>query len=158
MLIVREETPRQEDAARLLRQSDALAALLYPGEYRRPLNPETLAAPGIHFFVARKDAVAAGCCALFECNEATAELKRMFVDEKFRHQGIAAALLEAAEQTARDRGITLIQMEVGIRNTGGYALYLRSGYQPRGPFGSYQPSPISRFLEKPLGPQPVTAR
>ena len=46
---------------------------------------------------------------------------------------------------------------IGIRNTSGYALYVRSGYKERGPFGSYKPSPISRFLEKSLEPQQATA-
>jgi putative acetyltransferase len=157
MLLVQEETPRQPEVARLLQQSDALAALLYPGEYRRPLNPETLVGPGIQVFVARKDSAAVGCCALFKYGEAKAELKRMIVDEDFRHQGVATALLQAVEKAAGETGIKQILLEVGIRNTSGYALYVRSGYKERGPFGSYKPSPISRFLEKSLEPQQATA-
>ena len=153
MVTVQEETPRQAEVAALLRQSDALAAELYPNAYRRPLNPDTLDAPGIHLFVARTGAgLAAGCCALFDAGDGTGELKRMFVDTRFRGLGVGAALLHALEAAARAKGIHLIQMEVGVRNTDGQALYRRAGYQERGPFGNYQASPISLFFEKRLLP------
>lgn len=149
MLTVREESPRQAVVAALLRQSDALAAALYPGEYRRPLNPETLAAPGIRLFVARTaEGVATGCCALFEDGEGGAELKRMIVDAGCRQRGVGGALLRAVEAAAVAHGIRRIRMEVGIRNADGQALYRRAGYTERGPFGAYAPSPISLFFEK----------
>lgn len=149
--IVAQETSRQEVVAELLRQSDVLAAALYPGEYRRPLNPETLAAPSIQVFVARTESgVAAGCCALFDLGNGTGELKRMIVDPAFRNQGVGSALLRAIEDAARANGLRTIQMEVGLRNTDGQTLYRRAGYQPRGPFGAYKPSPISLFFEKSL--------
>lgn len=149
MLTVQEESPRQPEIAALLRQSDALAAALYPGEYRRPLGPETLDRPGIRLFVARTaDGLAAGCCALFEEGEGRAELKRMIVDAGCRQRGVGGALLRAAEAAAVADGIRRIRMEVGIRNTDGQALYRRAGYAERGPFGRYAPSPISLFFEK----------
>jgi putative acetyltransferase len=148
-ITVREESPRQAEVARLLQQSDALAASLYPGEYRRPLNPETLDAPGISLFVARADdQTAAGCCALFDAGDGTAELKRMIVDPGRRRLGVGKALLQAMEAAAATGGIHLIRMEVGVRNTDGQALYRRMGYRERGPFGPYKPSPISLFFEK----------
>lgn len=151
MLTVREESPRQEAVAGLLRQSDALAAALYPGEYRRPLNPETLDRPGIRLFVARTaEGIAAGCCALFEEGEGWAELKRMIVDAGCRQRGVGGALLHAVEAAAVAQGIRRIRMEVGIRNTDGQALYRRAGYAERGPFGRYAASPISLFFEKVL--------
>ncbi len=150
MLAIREETSRQDAVAELLRQSDALAALLYPGAYRRPLDPDALAVPGIRLFVARQDGLVAGCCALFEQPDGTAELKRMIVDEAFRHQGVGMALLRAVERAAVAMDIRCVRMEVGIRNTGGQAPYRRLGYRDREPFGSYQPSSISLFLEKVL--------
>jgi GNAT superfamily N-acetyltransferase len=107
MLSVRRESSWQNDVALLLKQSDDLAALLYPGEYRQRLDPETLAAPGIHVLVARTDSVAVGCCALIERCGGKAEPKRMIVDEQARRQGVGMALLQAIEATASTLGIHL---------------------------------------------------
>lgn len=75
----------------------------------------------------------------------------MIVDQRFRQQGVGRALLQAAEAAAMSKGIRLIQMEVGIRNTDGQKLYRSAGYRERGPFGTYKPSPISLFFEKAIG-------
>lgn len=151
MLTVGEETPHQAAVADLLRQSDAVAARLYPGVLRRALNPDTLDARGIRLFVARWEDAAVGCCVLLDQEPGIAELKRMIVDERFRGRGVGAALLHGAEAAARAAGIRTLRMEVSIRNTDGQALYRRAGYRDRGPFGTYRPSPISLFLEKTLG-------
>lgn len=151
-LSVKVESPRQGDVEALLQLSDAVAASLYPGEYRRPLNPDTLSAPHISLFVARTDDLAAaGCCALFDGDDGTAELKRMIVDQRLRQRGVGKALLQAVEVAASSNGIHLILMEVGTRNTDGQNLYRSAGYRERGPFGSYKPSPISLFFEKAIG-------
>jgi putative acetyltransferase len=154
-LSVKIETPQQDAVESLLRLSDAVAAHLYPGEYRRPLNPATLAAPDILVFVARAaEGSAAGCCAVFDIGDGSVELKRMIVDPRFQKQGVGKALLQAAEESARSKGVQRILMEVGTRNTGGQSLYRNAGYTERGPFGAYRPSPISLFFEKVLSKQP----
>ena len=150
MLSVHRETPRQNDVALLLKQSDDVATRLYPGEYRQQLDPAALDAAGIHVLVARIESVAVGCCALIEQSDGKAELKRMIVAEQARRQGVGMALLQAVEVAASILGIHLIQMEVGVRNADGQALYRRAGYSVRGPFGSYKISPISLFFEKSL--------
>ncbi|WP_342360061.1 GNAT family N-acetyltransferase [Terrarubrum flagellatum] len=149
-LTVREETPLQDEIEALLKQSDAVAAKLYPDAYRQPIDPKALAAPGVHLFVARREGEAAGCCALIARDAGAAELKRMIVGERFRRQGVGAALLRAAEQGARDLGVSVIRMEVGVKNEEGYQLYLSAGFVACEAFAPYQPSPISRFLEKRL--------
>lgn len=151
MFTVQREDPRQEEVAALLRQSDALAALLYPDEIRKALNPDTLAVPGVALFIARDEAkVAAGCCALLDIGDGEVELKRMIVGERFRRRGVGLALLRAVEDAATIAGIRWIRMEVGIRNTDGQALYRRAGYTERGPFGGYRASQVSLFFEKSL--------
>lgn len=148
-LTVKVESPLQGEVAALLLQSDAVAARLYPGEFRRPITPEALSKPGIHLLVARRR-TALGCCALFERNDGTAELKRMIVDEASQGQGVGAALLASAEATARRLGAHTVVLEVGVRNTEAQALYCGAGYGPRDPFSPYQASPISLFLERRL--------
>ncbi|WP_431303127.1 GNAT family N-acetyltransferase [Sediminicoccus sp. BL-A-41-H5] len=149
-LTVAVETPRQTAVAALLRLSDEIAAALYPGEPRRALNPATLDAPGIHLLLARRDGFAAGCCALMEQADGTAELKRMVVDPAHQRQGVGEALLRAAEAVARAQGVTLLRLEVGTRNGAAEALYRSAGFTDCAPFGGYRASSISRFLEKRL--------
>lgn len=155
MVSVREETLRRDDIASLPRQSDDLAALPYPDEYRRKLDPEALAAPGIHVLVARNGPLAVGCRALIERGDGTAELKRMIVDARARNQGVGTALIWAVEATAVRLGLHRILMEVGVRNTDGQALCRWAGVTERGPFAPYETSPISLFFEKPLGSPPA---
>jgi putative acetyltransferase len=150
VIAVAVETPRQEAVAALLRHADAVAAMLYPGAFRRPIDPGALAVPGTHLLVARVDGIAAGCCALFEQGEGRAELKRMIVLEDFRRQGIGETLLRAAEAEARRLGIATLRLEVGIRNEAAHGMYRRAGFAPCEPFPPHVASPISRFLEKPL--------
>lgn len=146
----RVETPLQEEIAILLRQSDAVAAALYPGSLRRAIDPAALAAPGIRLLVARIDGRAAGCCALFDRGDGTAEVKRMIVGEAFRRRGVGTALIAGAEREAARLGIGTLLLEVGTRNEEAHAMYRRAGFLPRGAFAPYDATPISRFLEKRL--------
>jgi putative acetyltransferase len=43
-----------------------------------------------------------------------------------------------------------MQLETGIKQPEAIALYRKFGYAERGPFGSYQPDPLSLFMEKRL--------
>lgn len=155
----RVETPLQEEIAILLRQSDAVAAALYPGSFRRAIDPAALAAPGIRLLVARIDGRAAGCCALFDRGDGTAEVKRMIVGDAFRRRGVGTALIAGAEREATRLGIGTLLLEVGTRNEEAHAMYRRAGFLPRGEFAPYDATPISRFLEKRLSsPSPPPAR
>jgi putative acetyltransferase len=147
-LVVGVESPLQGEVAALLSQSDAVAARLYPGEYRRPITPEVLAKPGTHLLVARRAGIAVGLCVVFERGDHTVELKRMIVDEKARGRGVGAALLCGAEAETGRLGARAVLLEVGVRNTEAQALYRRVGYEPREPFPPYRASPISLFLER----------
>jgi putative acetyltransferase len=74
----------------------------------------------------------------------------VFVDPAARGKGVARAIMDALEREAMSLGVTLIQLETGIKQAEAIALYLKSGYTERGPFGSYQPDPLSLFMEKQL--------
>ncbi|HVZ10784.1 GNAT family N-acetyltransferase [Rhodopila sp.] len=145
---VRAESPLQDEVATLLRQSDLVAPRLYPGEYRRPITPESLAKPDTHLLVARIVGKAVGLCAVFERGAGEVELKRMIVDVEARGQGVGMALMRAVEAKAQRLGADVILLEVGVRNTEARSLYRRAGFTDREPFSPYQPSPISLFMEK----------
>ncbi|WP_020145657.1 GNAT family N-acetyltransferase [Terracoccus sp. 273MFTsu3.1] len=56
------------------------------------------------------------------------ELKRMFVRPEARGSGIAAALLAAAEEAARDLGATTVRLDTRLDLVEARALYRRQGY------------------------------
>ena len=148
-LVVGEEPADQPDVDDLMRVSDAVAARLYPGAFRRPLNGKTLVSDDIVILVARTgDGRAAGCCALFVGPDRTGELKRMIVDPRFRGLGVGARLVEAVLTSAASRRIARLQLEVGVRNTEAQALYRKMGFSEREAFGTYRPSPLSLFMER----------
>ncbi len=65
----------------------------------------------------------------------------LYVAPEHRRQGLARALLAQAEQTARDRGLPAISLQVYDFNKGAIALYRGSGYHVQ-----------SLELRKPLSP------
>ncbi|HEY1386711.1 MAG TPA: GNAT family N-acetyltransferase [Dongiaceae bacterium] len=150
MIEVSRETPRQHDVVALIRLSDALMQSLYPAESNHLVDIDSLARPHVHFFVARENGRALGCGAFVLGADGQAEMKRVFVDPAARGKGVARAIMDALEREAMSLGVTLIQLETGIKQAEAIALYLKSGYTERGPFGSYQHDPLSLFMEKQL--------
>jgi putative acetyltransferase len=128
VLSISRESPCQDDIIRLIRQSDALMQSLYPAESNRLVDIDSLAQPHVHFVV----------------------MKRVFVDPDARGKGVARAIMEALERAAEAEGVTLMQLETGVKQPEAIALYRKLGYIERGPFGSYQPDPLSLFMEKRL--------
>ncbi len=149
-LVVAEERPDQGEAIELLRQSDEFSIVLYPPEHRHQVDVSGLLADNVRFFVARRAGRALGCMALVRTGAGKGELKRCFVTQEARGQGVGLALLTAAEAAAREEKMRAIQLETGIRNQAALRLYRGSGYHDRGPFGGYADDGVSVFLEKTL--------
>jgi putative acetyltransferase len=147
---VAEERPDRGEAIELLRQSDEFSIALYPPEARHQVDVTALLAGNTRFFVARRDGTALGCMALVRTAADKGELKRCFVTQEARGQGVGFALLTAAEAAARQQGMRAIQLETGIRNNAALRLYRGCGYHDRGPFGGYPDDGVSVFLEKTL--------
>lgn len=144
------ELPRQEGVIRLLELSDIYAQSLYPPESNHLLDLSSLEKPSVSFLVARNGRPIVGCCALVEAGDGTAEIKRMFVDPQARGLKIASRLMNALEALAAERKLVAIQLETGIYQPEAIALYRKYGYVEIEPFGSYQPDPLSLFMEKRL--------
>ncbi len=92
---------------------------------------------GKGFWTARVDGRLAGCIALRRLQlsgplnnqvVACAEIKRMYLREKFRGQGIAQRLLETAEQFARSAGYSWIYLDTTNEMRAAAKLYERSGF------------------------------
>jgi putative acetyltransferase len=150
LISIAQESPRQDDVIALIRQSDALMQSLYPAESNHLVDIDQLAQPRVHFFVAREEGRALGCGSFVLGAEGHAEMKRVFVDPAARGKGVARAIMAALEREAARLGVTLMQLETGIKQPEAIALYRKFGYAERGPFGSYQPDPLSLFMEKRL--------
>lgn len=144
------EPPRQPAVLRLLTQSDAYMASLYPAESNHLVDVSSLERPEVSFLVARHAGEIAGCCALVTSGDGTAEIKRLFVDPAARGLSIGRLLMEAIEEEGRRLGFSAIRLETGTLQPEAINLYRRFGYVEIAPFGSYQPDPLSLFMEKRL--------
>jgi putative acetyltransferase len=144
------EQPRQPEILRLLELSDAYAASLYPPQSNHLVDVSSLERPSVRFLVARMDGVIAGCCALVDAGDGTAEIKRMFVDPALRGLKIGKLLLEAIIDGARNCNLDAIRLETGIHQPEAIGLYRAYGFTDIPPFGAYKPDPLSLFMEKRL--------
>lgn len=155
---IRPEPARQPEVEELLRLSDEFAFALYPAESCHLLDVSELERPGVTVFVARVDGRALGIAALVAGARpdaladagARAELKRMFVHEDARGQGLARSLLGAVEAAASDAGIAELRLETGPLQHAAIALYERSGYARIPNFGAYVDDPWSVCYAKSL--------
>ncbi len=145
------ENPDQPDILALLRDSDAYHAALYPAESNHMLDVRSLQAPEVTFVAARLNGKAVGCGALVSSADGWAEIKRMFVSPEARGHRLGKLLLQRLEAIAAGSGTRLLRLETGVRQPEALALYRSAGFAEIGPFGSYQPDPLSVFMEKSLG-------
>jgi ribosomal protein S18 acetylase RimI-like enzyme len=86
-----------------------------PGDYR-PL------------LLARGDGEPAGCVALRRIDDETCEMKRMYVDGRFRGQGVGRALTERLLTDARALGYRRMLLDTSMRQAEALGLYTRSGF------------------------------
>lgn len=149
-VIIEKASPRLPGAVRLLEQSDAYMAALYPAESNHMVDLAALEVADVTFLVARRGDEILGCCALVPAGDGTAEIKRMFVDPEARGLSLGRRMLEQVEQEARRAGIVAIRLETGIHQPEAIGLYRRSGYVEIGPFAGYSADPLSLFMEKRL--------
>ena len=148
------ETPDQPEVLAFLAASDAYAATLYPAESNHLVDASALMTPATRFLVARADGRAVGCGAVMihraDGDVAYGEIKRMWVDPAARGQKAGAKILAALEAVARADGLMALRLETGISQPEALALYRKSGFEVREPFGAYKPDPLSVFMEKRL--------
>ena len=134
----------------LLEASDAFHNALYPPEDNFLLDVAALLAPSVTVVVARTADAAIAMGALVDHGDGTAELKRMFTVPAARGQGTAGLVLDALEQAARSKGITLVQLETGPLQPTATTFYERRGYLPTAAFGEYLDATNSLFFGKTL--------
>jgi putative acetyltransferase len=142
------EPPDQPDVIRLIEELDAYQKPLYPAESHHGVDVSVLVEPGVLFAVVRDAGGQAVACGAVVLTPEYGELKRMYVSPACRGRGIGQALLEFLEAEARSRGCSQFMLETGYLQHDALALYARSGYVRRGPFGAYAEDPHSVFMQK----------
>jgi ribosomal protein S18 acetylase RimI-like enzyme len=99
----------------------------------------------------------AAATVFFRADSPAARLYSIAVAPEARGRGLGAALLQAVEHAARDRGAAALRLEVSVRNKTALALYRKSGYGILGRAPQYYEDGSDAWrLEKPL-PAPVPA-
>ena len=106
--------------------------------------------PQLGFLLAEVDAKAAGCVLLRPLPSIpnAVECKRLFVAPEFRGQRLAALLMDAAENAAREAGSQWVYLDSKAEFTTAIALYRRRGYQEIDRFNDNEQATI--FMRKSL--------
>jgi len=97
---------------------DELAGL--PGKYKPPYGS---------LLLALVDDAPAGCVALRKIDEATCEMKRMFVYEAFHGKGVGLALAERIIEEGKRLGYAKMVLDTGARQVEAKRLYHRLGFK-----------------------------
>ena len=150
VLSIKQENPAQSDVAELLRHGEAFSASLYPPESSHHLPPDALRRPEARFFVARDTKGTALATGALVLHDDWAEIKRMWVEEAARGRGIARRVLNVLIGQAASAGIEILRLEIGVASHAALALYEKTGFKRRAPFGDYRPDPLSVFMERPV--------
>jgi GNAT superfamily N-acetyltransferase len=137
-------------AASLVAELQEEYVAVYGGPDETPMAPDEFVPPDGAFLVLSRDGEVAGCAGLRRHDGTTAEMKRVFVRESRRGQGLGRVLLTAVEERARELGYRRIVLESGDRLWAALELYRSAGYTPIEPFGIYASSPSSRYLGRDL--------
>jgi putative acetyltransferase len=88
--------------------------------------------------VAYENEIAVGCGAFREYSPDTVEVKRMYVSETVRGQGIATEVLAALEKWAGELNYMYCVLETGKNQPEALGLYKKNGYSTIPNFGQYQ--------------------
>ncbi len=148
-LIVTPSDPRAPDVARLIEESHALMASLFPPQHNAGVDIDSLGAPDVTFYTARLDGTLLGTAALAH-RAGYGELKAMYVAPAQRGRGAGDALMRQAVAEAQERGLPYLRLETGNALHSAIRLYTRHGFTPCPPFGDYAVNGTSLFLEKRL--------
>ena len=132
----------------LLQEHLAAVALHSPPESVHALDLEGLRAPEVTFWSVWLGSELVGCGALKELDAVHGEIKSMRTATAHLRKGVAAAILEHILSVARHRGYRRLSLETGSMEAfaAARALYVRFGFRPCAPFGSYVEDPYSTFM------------
>lgn len=91
-----------------------------------------------------------GCASFKKYDDKCAEVKRVFIREEYRGQGISNKLMKLLENKGRSKGYTYFILESGELLVSAMALYRKIGYEVIPNYGQYRDMPDSICMRKKL--------
>ena len=103
-----------------------------------------------YVIVAYDDNTAVGCGAIRDYSKDTMEVKRMYVSENKRGQGVASSVLKELEKWAIELNYNKCVLETGKKQPEAIALYKKNNYKIIPNYGQYENMENSVCFEKKL--------
>lgn len=142
-------SPYQKDVVEMMHLLDEYQSKLYPAESNHLDPASTLAEPNVKLMGAYigDELVGIGAAKIMD---QYGELKRFYVPESHRGQGIAEGVIAELEKWLISNKIQRCCLETGIHQHAAIRFYEKLGYSICPPFGSYRTDPLSVFMHKTL--------
>ncbi len=99
-----------------------------------PLSPADTDPPSGQFIVGRVDGTPRACGALADLGHGVVEIKRMWVSDELRGQGVGRALLSELETRAAALGFGTVRLDTNLALTPAIAMYESCGYHQIPPY------------------------
>jgi GNAT superfamily N-acetyltransferase len=149
MAFVIEARPYEDaDAQALVAQVQQEYVVRYGGPDRAAVDPAEFAPPGGIFLVGLLDAVPVAMGGWRRLDRERAEIKRMYVAQSARRQGLARRILAELENRAQAAGLRELVLNTGREQPEAIELYESAGYTPVTGFGYYADAPRALFYGK----------
>jgi putative acetyltransferase len=107
------------------------------GEKQRKYDQYNVIAFVDSVFIAYDDSDPIACGCYKKIDKDSVEIKRMFVDKRYRGQGISKQILSSLEQLAKSNGFKTALLETGHNQNEAIGLYKKSGYTQIDNYGPY---------------------
>ena len=138
------------DAKRLITQLQELYSRIYGSPDASPIDDAEFLVPrgALAIGYLGDEPVAMGAWRLLTADRA--ELKRMFVADRYRGRGFSRAILTWLEDSAREHGVTVMILETNQNHPSALALYRSAGYHDVANYGYYADNPDTVSLARDL--------
>lgn len=147
-VVLKEVNSKNNDLHELIFKLDNEMKERYPEEGIFGLDFNDPKVNEVVFVVAYINDYPVGCGGIRPLNSKSVELKRFYVDSKYRKKGIASKILSSLECKAKNKGYSSIKLETGPFQPESIELYRKFGYADIELYGEYLNSKYSLCFEK----------